>query len=184
MSINGVKIDLDYKNLYFVLKEKYDKLKVEIEELKLENKNKENELNKLRKKVNSKENFIRLNLNSLDKKDFSSIKLDNNNLLDNNAYKPSSKKYETYSVDSFRNEIEPGNDLLNELINAENDEIINNRKSLNKIESRDNFHITSNKKIMKTFIKDIDDILLNIKKKQESLYQTQKMLHLKTENNQ
>ena len=32
MSINGVKIDLDYKNLYFVLKEKYDKLKVEIEQ--------------------------------------------------------------------------------------------------------------------------------------------------------
>ena len=52
MSINGVKIDLDYKNLYFVLKEKYDKLKIEIDELKLENKNKENELNKLRKKIN------------------------------------------------------------------------------------------------------------------------------------
>ena len=179
MSINGVKIDLDYKNLYFVLKEKYDKLKLEIDELKLENKNKENELNKLRKKINSKENFIRLNLNSIDKKE--------NNLIDNNnAYKPTSKKYETYSVDSFRNEIEKDNDLLNELINAENDEIINNTKSLNiKIETIDNFFITSNKKIMRTFIiKDIDDILLNIKKKQQSLYQTQKMLNLGIENKQ
>ena len=179
MSINGVKIDLDYKNLYFVLKEKYDKLKVEIDELKLENKNKENELNKLRKKINSKENFIRLNLNSIDKKE--------NNFIDNNnAYKPTSKKYETYSVDSFRNEIEKDNDLLNELINAENDEIINNIKALNiKIETIDNFFIASNKKIMKTFIiKDIDDILLNIKKKQQSLYQTQKMLNLGIENKQ
>ena len=179
MSINGVKIDLDYKNLYFVLKEKYDKLKLEIDELKLENKNKENELNKLRKKINSKENFIRLNLNSIDKKE--------NNFIDNNnAYKPTSKKYETYSVDSFRNEIEKDNDLLNELINAENDEIINNTKSLNiKIETIDNFFITSNKKNMKNFIiKDIDDILLNIKKKQQSLYQTQKMLNLGIENKQ
>ena len=179
MSINGVKIDLDYKNLYFVLKEKYDKLKLEIDELKLENKNKENELNKLRKKINSKENFIRLNLNSIDKKE--------NNFIDNNnTYKPTSKKYETYSVDSFRNEIEKDNDLLNELINAENDEIINNTKSLNiKIENVDNFHIASNKKNMKNFIiKDIDDILLNIKKKQQSLYQTQKMLNLGIENKQ
>ena len=179
MSINGVKIDLDYKNLYFILKEKYDKLKLEIDELKLENKNKENELNKLRKKINSKENFIRLNLNSIDKKE--------NNFIDNNnAYKPTSKKYETYSVDSFRNEIEKDNDLLNELINAENDEIINNTKSLNiKIETIDNFFIASNKKIMRTFIiKDIDDILLNIKKKQQSLYQTQKMLNLGIENKQ
>ena len=179
MSINGVKIDLDYKNLYFVLKEKYDKLKLEIDELKLENKNKENELNKLRKKINSKENFIRLNLNSIDKKE--------NNFIDNNnAYKPTSKKYETYSVDSFRNEIEKDNDLLNELINAENDEIINNTKSLNiKIETIDNFFIASNKKILRTFIiKDIDDILLNIKKKQQSLYQTQKMLNLGIENKQ
>ena len=179
MSINGVKIDLDYKNLYFVLKEKYDKLKIEIDELKLENKNKENELNKLRKKINSKENFIRLNLNSIDKKE--------NNFIDNNnTYKPTSKKYETYSVDSFRNEIEKDNDLLNELINAENDEIINNTKSLNiKIETIDNFFITSNKKNMKNFIiKDIDDILLNIKKKQQSLYQTQKMLNLGIENKQ
>ena len=179
MSINGVKIDLDYKNLYFVLKEKYDKLKVEIDELKLENKNKENELNKLRKKINSKENFIRLNLNSIDKKE-------NNFIENNNTYKPTSKKYETYSVDSFRNEIEKDNDLLNELINAENDEIINNTKSLNiKIENIDNFFIASNKKIMRTFIiKDIDDILLNIKKKQQSLYQTQKMLNLGIENKQ
>ena len=179
MSINGVKIDLDYKNLYFVLKEKYDKLKLEIDELKLENKNKENELNKLRKKINSKENFIRLNLNSIDKKE--------NNFIDNNnTYKPTSKKYETYSIDSFRNEIEKDNDLLNELINAENDEIINNTKSLNiKIENIDNFFIASNKKIMRTFIiKDIDDILLNIKKKQQSLYQTQKMLNLGIENKQ
>ncbi len=179
MSINGVKIDLDYKNLYFVLKEKYDKLKLEIDELKLENKNKENELNKLRKKINSKENFIRLNLNSIDKKE--------NNFIDNNnTYKPTSKKYETYSVDSFRNEIEKDNDLLNELINAENDEIINNTKSLNiKIENVDNFFIATNKKILKNFIiKDIDDILLNIKKKQQSLYQTQKMLNLGIENKQ
>ena len=179
MSINGVKIDLDYKNLYFVLKEKYDKLKVEIDELKLENKNKENELNKLRKKINSKENFIRLNLNSIDKKE-------NNFIENNNTYKPTSKKYETYSVDSFRNEIEKDNDLLNELINAENDEIIKNTKSLNiKIENVDNFFIATNKKNMKNFIiKDIDDILLNIKKKQQSLYQTQKMLNLGIENKQ
>ena len=123
------KVDLDYKNLYFELKEKYDKLKIEIEELRLQNKSKENELNKLRK--NSKENFIRLNLNSLDKKDFS---FDFNNIGDNNnnIYKQNSKKYGKYSIDSFRNDIEQGNDILNDLIKTDIDEIkLNNFKKEN-----------------------------------------------------
>ena len=177
------KVDLDYKNLYFELKEKYDKLKIEIEELRLQNKSKENELNKLRK--NSKENFIRLNLNSLDKKDFLS---DFNNIGDNNnnnIYKHNSKKYGKYSIDSFRNDIEQGNDILNDLIKTDIDEIkLNNFK----IEDNECFQIISIQKNnfnninINSFLNDIDTILLNIKRKQESLYQTKKMLNLKNFN--
>ena len=43
-----------------------------------------------------------------------------------------------------------------------------------------NFKIVSNKKNIKDLTNDIDIILSNIKKKQESLHQTQKMLNLKT----
>ena len=183
--------DLDYKNLYIDLKEKYNKLKTEYEELKLDIKIKDNELNNLRKILKSKENIIRLNFNSFDKKDFSCLnneESNNNNLDTNEMNKHYSKKYETYSVDSFRNEMEQGNDLLNELIKDENDEIklknINFMKELFEIEKRDNFQILTNKKNIKTLIMNIDDILLNIKKKKESLYQTQKMLNLKCENKQ
>ena len=158
------------------------KLKSELEETIIENKQKDNELNILKEKMNSKENMVKLNLKSLDKKDFSNSKLEENNIIDNIAYKQTSKKYETYSVDSFRNEIEQGNDLLNELMKAENEEIkmqnLNNNRVI-KIESKENFNILSNKKNIKSLINDIDSILLNIRKKQESLYQTQKMLNLK-----
>ena len=179
MTNNESNDNLDYKNMYFDLKKKYDKLKSEFEEIKLEIKEKDNELNILKEKINSKENIVKLNLKSLDKKDFSTFKFEEN---DNNVYKQTSKKYETYSVDSFRNEIEHGNDLLNELMKAENEEIkmqnLNNNKVI-KIESKENFNILSNKKNIKSLINDIDSILLNIRKKQESLYQTQKMLNLK-----
>ena len=179
---NEINDDLDYKNLYFDLKKKYDKLKSELEETIIENKQKDNELNILKEKMNSKENMVKLNLKSLDKKDFSNSKLEENNIIDNIAYKQTSKKYETYSVDSFRNEIEQGNDLLNELMKAENEEMktqnLNNNQALIKIENKENFKILSNKKNVNSLIKDIDLILLNIKKKQESLYQTKKMLNL------
>ena len=87
-------ITTDYKNLYFDLKEKYNKLEIELEELRIKIKLKEEEINKLKDKIKKKENIIRLNLNSFDKND------------NNDIYKNNSKKYETYSIDSFRNEQE------------------------------------------------------------------------------
>ena len=175
MNNNESEIELDYKKLYLDLKEKYEKLKEEAEELRIENNIKNKELNNLKK--NSKENIIRLNFNSFDKKDFSNLKNEDNIIPE---YKNNSKKYETYSVDSFRNEIEQGNDLLNELMKTDIDEIkLHNFKSLIKIENKDNFQILSNKKNLKVLVDDIDSILISIKKKQESLYQTQKMLNLK-----
>ena len=168
MTDNGINDELDYKNLYFDLKKKYDKLKSELEETIIENKQKDNELNILKEKMNSKENMVKLNLKSLDKKDFSNSKLEENNIIDNIAYKQTSKKYETYSVDSFRNEIEQGNDLLNELMKAENEEIknqnLNNNQALIKIENKENFKILSNKKNVNSLIKDIDLILFKYKK--------------------
>ena len=111
---------------------------------------------------------MKLNLNSLEKKDISTIKYEDNNSI----YKNNSKKYETYSCDSFRNEVEHNNDLINDLIKID----------LMKIENVTNFQIISNKKNIKSIIFDIDEILLNIKKKQESLNQTQKMLNIKKDN--
>ena len=177
------KLNLDYKDLYFDLKEKYDKLKTEIEELKLEEKIKDNELNKLRIKLNAKET-LKINLNSFDKKDLSYIKFEDNNNIDSNIIsKHNSKKYETYSVDSFRNEMEQRNDLLNDLMKSENEEIklqnLNYIRGLMEIEKRDNFQISTKKLNVETLILDIDSILLNIKKKQESLYQTKTILNLK-----
>ena len=121
---------------------------------------------------------MKLNLNCLDKKDIT-------NLDNNSVYKNNSKKYETYSVDSFRNEVEHNNDLINDLIKIDADEIKRNSneiKSLMKIENSINFQIISNKKNIKSLIFDIDEILLNIKKKQESLHQTEKMLNIKIDN--
>ena len=112
---------------------------------------------------------MKLNLNSLDKKE------DNNSVYNKNT----SKKYETYSVDSFRNEIEHNNDLLNDLIKIDADEIKNSKI---KVENSINFQILSNKKNIKSLIVDIDEILSSIKKKQESLNQTQKMLNIKNDN--
>ena len=161
-------ITTDYKNLYFDLKEKYNKLEIELEELRIKIKLKEEEINKLKDKIKKKENIIRLNLNSFDKND------------NNDIYKNNSKKYETYSIDSFRNEQEQRNDLLNELIKTEFEEIKNNKNIM--IIENYNFKIVSNKKNIKDLTNDIDIILSNIKKKQESLHQTQKMLNLKTNN--
>ena len=45
--------NIDYKNLYYDLKNKYDKLSMELEELKIDNKLKEEEINLLRKKIDS-----------------------------------------------------------------------------------------------------------------------------------
>ena len=96
-----------------------------------------------------------------------------NKIKENNSiYKTNSKKYETYSCDSFRNEVEHNNDLINDLIKID----------LMKIENVTNFQIITNKKNIKSIIFDIDEILLNIKKKQESLNQTQKMLNIKKDN--
>ena len=167
MKNNDDNDEFDYKKLYFELKEKYDKLKTESEELRTENKIKDIELQKLRR--NSKDDLMKLNLNSLDKKE------DNNSVYNKNT----SKKYETYSVDSFRNEIEHNNDLLNDLIKIDADEIKNSKI---KVENSINFQILTNKKNIKSLIVDIDEILSSIKKKQESLNQTQKMLNIKNDN--
>jgi len=178
---------LDYKNLYYDLKNKYDKISMELEELKIDNKLKEEEINLLRKKLHSNQNINHLNYNLFENKDCSYIKGDDNN--DNfSAYKQTNKKYDSYSIDSFRNEQEQGNDLLQELMKTEFDEIkiqrFNNYKKIMKIE-QSHFQILSNKlsidknNINKTLTGDIDAILLNIKKKQESLQQTQKMFNLK-----
>ena len=181
---------LDYKNLYYDLKNKYDKLYMELEELKIDNKLKEEEINLLRKKIN----LNIFSINSDNRKDSSSIKEEeiNNNINENNsAYKQNSKKYDTYSVDSFRNELDQGNDLLQELVKNEIDEIkiqkFNNYKSKMKIE-KNNFEILSNKSnadnknnYNASLAGDIDAILLNIKMKQKSLHQTQKLFNLKND---
>ena len=179
--------NLDYKSLYYDLKNKYDKITIEFEELKIDNKLKEEEINLLRKKNNSNLNF-HLNFNNLENKDSSSIKGDDNNIFNenNSISKQNNKKYDTYSVDSFRNDLDQGNDLLQELMKNEIDEIniqrINNFKKLMKIE-KNNFQILSNKSsgdknnINRDLTGDIDAILLNIKMKQESLHQTQKMFN-------
>ena len=181
---------LDYKNLYYDLKNKYDKLYMELEELKIDNKLKEEEINLLRKKIN----LNIFSINSDNRKDSSSIKEEeiNNNINENNsAYKQNSKKYDTYSVDSFRNELDQGNDLLQELVKNEIDEIkiqkFNNYKSKMKIE-KNNFEILANKSngdnknnYNASLAGDIDAILLNIKMKQKSLNQTQKLFNLKND---
>ena len=178
----------DYKILYYDLKNKYDKISMELEELKIDNKLKEEEINILRKKLHSNLNF-NLNINSLENKDSSSVKGDDNNLFNennNSILKQSNKKYDTYSVDSFRNDLDQGNDLLQELMKNEIDDIniqrINNYKKILKIE-KNNFEILSKKSsgdknnINRALTGDIDAILLNIKMKQQSLHQTQKMFN-------
>ena len=191
METNELHSILDYKNLYYDIKNKYDKLSMELEELKIDNKLKDEEINLLRRKLNSNSNLIRLNY--LDNKVSSSIKGDEN---DNNfGDKQMNKKYDTYSIDSFRNDPEQGNDLLQELMKSEIDDIkLQKYKNLMKIE-KFNFELLSNKinkntndknnnfigeknKINKVLTGDIDAILLNIKMKQESLHQTQKMFNL------
>ena len=191
METNEFHSILDYKNLYYDIKNKYDKLSMELEELKIDNKLKDEEINLLRRKLNSNSNLIRLNY--LDNKVSSSIKGDEN---DNNfGDKQMNKKYDTYSIDSFRNDPEQGNDLLQELMKSEIDDIkLQKYKNLMKIE-KFNFELLSNKikkntidksnnfigeknKINRVLTGDIDAILLNIKMKQESLHQTQKMFNL------
>ena len=194
MKDNNLENILDYKSLYYDLKNKYDKISMELEELRIDNKLKEEEINLLRKKLNSNFNCI----GPFENKDSSSIKGDDNlnNENNNSIYKQNNKKYDTYSVDSFRNELEQGNDLLQDLMKNEIEEMNsqrnNNYKILMKIE-HNYFQIISNKfildknnnnkntdknKINKTLTGDIDAILLNIKMKQASLHQTQKMFNL------
>ena len=176
--------NLDFKILYYELKSKYDKISMELEELKIDNKLKEEEINLLRKKLTSNLNF-NLNINSLENKDSSFIKGDDNNIFNenNSILKQNNKKYDTYSVDSFRNDLEQGNDLLQDLMKNEIDEIkINHFKKILKIE-KNNFEILSKKSngdknnINRALTGDIDAILLNIKMKQQSLHQTQKMFN-------
>ena len=163
---------------------------MELEELKIDNKLKEDEINLLKKKLASNKNFNRININTLENRDSSSIKGDDNNILNDNysILKQNNKKYDTYSVDSFRNDIEQSNDLLQDLMKNELDELNFQRnkyyKSIMKIE-KNNFEILSSKSIgeknniNRALTGDIDAILLNIKMKQESLHQTQKMFNLK-----
>ena len=196
MKNNNLENILDYKSLYYDLKDKYDKVSMELEELKIDNKLKEEEINLLRQKLNSNLNCI----NSFENKGSSSMKGEDNLNNDNNnsIFKQNNKKYDTYSVDSFRNDLEQGNDLLQELMKNDIEEINsqrnNNDKKLMKIE-HNYFQILKNKLIIdknnnknseknhinKTLTGDIDAILLNIKMKQESLHQTQKMFNLHKE---
>ena len=180
--------DIDYKSLYYDLKDKFDKITIELEELKIDNKLKEDEINILKKKLISNTTLNHININTLENKDS-----DDNNLNDNNIsiFKQNNKKYDTYSVDSFRNDIEQSNDLLQDLMKNDLDEINMQKnkyyKNIMKIENN-NFQILSNKsnmdknnnlKVNRALTGDIDAILLNIKMKQESLHQTQKMFNLK-----
>ena len=192
MKDDDIENNIDYKNLYYDIKDKYDKILIELEELKIDIKLKEEEIILLRKKLNSNSNYIRINYNALDRKDSSSFKGEdnnNNNLFnDNSIYKQTEKKYDNYSVDSFRNDVEQGKDLLQELMKSEMDEIqLEKIKNMMEIENN-NFQILSNKamndktnNINRTLTGDIDAILLNIKMKQESLHQTQKMFNLKND---
>ena len=192
MKDDDIENNIDYKNLYYDIKDKYDKILIELEELKIDIKLKEEEIILLRKKLNSNSNYIRINYNALDRKDSSSFKGEdnnNNNLFnDNSIYKQTEKKYDNYSVDSFRNDVEQGKDLLQELMKSEMDEIqFEKFKNMMEIENN-NFQILSNKamndktnNINRTLTGDIDAILLNIKMKQESLHQTQKMFNLKND---
>jgi hypothetical protein len=202
---------IDYKNLYYDIKDKYDKITMELEELKIDNKLKDEEINLLRRKLNSNLNSNLIRINYLDKKD-SEDNAYNDNF--NSAFKQINKKYDSYSIDSFRNDPEQGNDLLQELMKSELDDmklqklknslkiekfnlqilsnnldkfIINdnetNKNGNNNISNNINDikkikNININKNINRALTGDIDAILLNIKKKQESLHQTQKMFNL------
>jgi hypothetical protein len=208
--------NIDYKNLYYDLKNKYDKLSMELEELKIDNKLKEEEINLLRRKLSLNSNLIRINY--LEKKDSSSVNGDDNVNNDNfnSAFKQINKKYDSYSIDSFRNEPEQGNDLLQELMKSEIDDMklqkLKNTLKIekfniqilstkldkfiineNEINNNDNNNTITNKindikkikninkNINKTLAGDIDAILLNIKKKQEYLHETQKMFNLEND---
>ena len=202
---------IDYKNLYYDIKDKYDKITMELEELKIDNKLKDEEINLLRRKLNSNLNSNLIRINYLDKKD-SEDNAYNDNF--NSAFKQINKKYDSYSIDSFRNEPEQGNDLLQEIMKSEMDDmklqklknslkiekfnlqilsnnldkfIINENETnnngnnnifnnINDIKKIKNINISKN--LNRTLTGDIDAILLNIKKKQESLHQTQKMFNL------
>ena len=205
---------IDYKNLYYDIKDKYDKITMELEELKIDNKLKDEEINLLRRKLNSNLNSNLIRINYLDKKD-SEDNAYNDNF--NSAFKQINKKYDSYSIDSFRNEPEQGNDLLQEIMKSEMDDmklqklknslkiekfnlqilsnnldkfIINENETnnngnnnifnnINDIKKIKNINISKN--LNRTLTGDIDAILLNIKKKQESLHQTQKMFNLKND---
>ena len=192
MKDDDIENNIDYKNLYYDIKEKYEKILIELEELKIDIKLKEEEITLLRKKLNSNSNYIKINYNSLENKDSSFFKGEDNNsnnlFNDNSIYKQTEKKYDNYSVDSFRNDVEQGKDLLQELMKSEMDEIkLEKIKNMMEIENN-NFQILSNKtmsdkanNINRTLTGDIDAILLNIKIKQESLHQTQKMFNLKND---
>ena len=214
MRNNDLDSIIDYKNLYYDIKNKYDKISMELEELKIDNKLKDEEINLLRRKLNTNTNSNLIRINYLDKKD-SEDNAFNENF--NSAYKQINKKYDSYSIDSFRNDPEQGNDLLQELMKSELDDmklqklknslkiekfnlqilsnnldkcIINDNETnnngynnisnnINDIKKIKNIHI--NKNINRALTGDIDAILLNIKKKQESLHQTQKMFNLKND---
>ena len=214
MSKNDFFSIIDYKNLYYDIRSKYDKITMEFEELKIDNKLKEEEINLLRRKLSLNSNLIRINY--LEKKDSSSINGDDNANNDNfnSAIKQINKKYDSYSIDSFRNDPEQGNDLLQELMKSEIDDLklqrlknslkiekfnvqilskkydklitneneinnINNNNIINGIKKIKNINIKKN--INKTLTGDIDAILLNIKKKQDSLHETQKMFNIEND---
>ena len=186
---NETKIEdiLNYKMLYYDLKKKYDKMALELEELKIDLKIKEDELNSLKNKLDDPTNNLKIDC------------FQNNKSSDIYCKYNSKKNMDNYSIDSSRIDAEQDQELLHELIKGDLDEINNNsskkivkerfeiqllaaKNNNNEANNSNNgsrkLSITKNNKINKSLTGDIDAILQNIKKKQESLHQTQKMFNL------
>ena len=68
MRNNDLDSIIDYKNLYYDIKNKYDKISMELEELKIDNKLKDEEINLLRRKLNANTNSNLIRINYLEKK--------------------------------------------------------------------------------------------------------------------
>ena len=174
---------LNYKILYYDLKKKYDKMSLELEELKIDLKIKEEEINRLKNKLED----------STD-----NLKIDNFQKNKSNEFfcKYSSKKnIDNYSIDSSRIDAEQDQELLHELIKGDLEDMRNNNNkkiveeqfeiqilatnnNINNNVAKNHIHDSKKLSINKNNAGDIDAILQNIKKKQESLHQTQKMFNI------
>ena len=87
-----------------------------------------------------------------------------------------SLKIEKFNLQILSNNLDKFIIYNKETNNNGNNSLFNNINDIKKIKN-----INVKKNINRTLTGDIDAILLNIKKKQESLHQTQKMFNLKNE---